>query len=80
MFDKSDEIKTFSEITNKLCPFEYKLDLNEQKATFYKTEHHATYSIPQITETITVDKFFHVKLFLNSSPVPLPEWFRKGSD
>ena len=36
-------------------------------------------NIPQITET-TVDKFFLVKLFLNSSPVPLPEWFRKGSD
>ena len=47
---------------------------------FYKTEYHATYNIPQITETITVDKFFHVKLFLNSSPVPLPEWFREGSD
>ena len=27
-----------------------------------------------------MDKFFLVKLFLNSSPVPLPEWFRKGSD
>ena len=36
--------------------------------------------ISKITETITVDQFFHVKLFLYSSPVPLPKWFRKGSD
>ena len=80
VFDKNNEIKTFSELTDKLCPFEYKLDLDEEKARFYKTEYHATYNIPQITETVTVGKFFHVKLFLNSSPVLLPEWFRKGSD
>ena len=36
--------------------------------------------ISKITETITVDQFFHVKLFLYSSPVPLPKWFFKGSD
>ena len=80
MFDKNDEIKTFSELTDKLWSFGYKLDLHEKKATFYKTECHATYNIPQITETAAVDKFFHVKLFLNSSPVSLPAWFRKGSD
>ena len=73
VFDKNDWIKKFSELTDKLCPFGYKLDLDEEKATFYKTEYHATCNIPQITETITVDKFFPVKLFLNSSPVPLPE-------
>ena len=27
-----------------------------------------------------MENFFHVKLFLNLSPVPLPEWFRKRSD
>ena len=41
LFGKSDEIKTFSELTDKLCPFEYKLDLDEEKGTFYKTEYHA---------------------------------------
>ena len=72
MFDKNDEIKTSSELTDKLYPFGYKLDLHEEKATSYKTEYHATYNIPQITETISVNKFFNVKLFLNLSPVPLP--------
>ena len=51
MFDKNDEIKTFSELTDKLCSFGYKLDLDEEKATFYKMEYHATYNIPQIIET-----------------------------
>ena len=74
VFDKNDEMKTFSELTDKLCPFGYKLDLDEEKATFYKTKYHATYNIPQITET-TVDKFFHEELYLNLSPVPLPKWF-----
>ena len=45
VFDKNDEIKTFSELSDKLCPFGYKLDLHEEKATFYKTEYHAKYNI-----------------------------------
>ena len=73
-------MKTFSEWNDKQCPFGYKLDLDEKKATFCKTEYHATCNIPQITEKITADKFFYVKLFSNSSPIPLPEWFCKGSD
>ena len=53
-----------------------------QKITLSKktinSEYLATYNIPQITNT--VDRFFHVKSFLNSSLVPLPEWFGKESD
>ena len=37
-------------------------------------------SIPQVSETIVVDKMLHIKLFSVASPIPLPEWFRKGSD
>ena len=59
MFDKNGEIKTFSELNDKLCPLGYKLDLDEEKTTFYKTEYNATHNIPQITET-------NVKFFLNS--------------
>ena len=40
MFDRNDEIKTFSEFSDKLCHFGYKLDLDEEKATFYKAEYH----------------------------------------
>ena len=37
-------------------------------------------SIPQVSETIVIAKRLHVKLFPVASPIPLPEWFRKGSD
>ena len=45
----------------------YKLELNEL-------------SVPVVKECIRVDDELHVKLFYKGSPVPLPEWFRKGRD
>ena len=39
VFDKIDEIKTFSELSDKVCPFGYKLDLDEEKSMFYKKEY-----------------------------------------
>jgi hypothetical protein len=36
--------------------------------------------IPQVTQTIVIDKELHVKLYKKSIPIPLPEWFRKGGD
>ena len=45
----------------------YKLELNELSA-------------PEVKECIRVDDELHVKLFYKGSPVPLPEWFRKGRD
>ena len=56
MFDRNEEIKNFFELTDNLCLFGYKMDLHEENVTFYKMEHHATYNIPQMTKTITVDK------------------------
>ena len=58
----------------------YQLQKDENQATFYKLEPHSIISIPQVSETIVVDKMLHVKLFSFASPIPLPEWFRKGSD
>ena len=58
VFDKNEEIKTLSEFTGKLCLFGYKLDLDKEKATFYKTEYYATYDILQITEAIAMETLF----------------------
>ena len=44
---------------------------------FYKMGRSAL-DIPEVSETITDDEFMHVKLFKKSTPIPLPEWFRKG--
>ena len=37
-------------------------------------------SIPTIYECIRVDDQMHVKLYHHESPLPLPQWFRKGND
>ena len=34
--------------------------------------------IQEVSETITDDEFMHVKLFKKSTPIPLPEWHRRG--
>ena len=37
-------------------------------------------STPEVTECIKIDKELHVKLFFKDCPVPLPQWFRQGTD
>lgn len=80
-FCSEDEIKCFSDITDVLCPPGYRLELQvqEDRAIFYKLEK-TLHDIPEVTETIVIDKNLHVKLFKKSLPIPLPEWFRKGGD
>ena len=34
---------------------------------------------PKIVASIMIDSKMHVKLFKDSAPVPLPEWFRHGT-
>ena len=67
-------------MNESLCPTGYQLEKDENEAIFYKIELHSVLSILQISETIVVDRMQHVKLFSVASPIPLPEWFRKGSD
>ena len=76
LFD--DDIKDFTDVNESLCPPGYKLDLEAgERATFYKMEKSKRTGAPEVTETIVVDKLLHVKLFKYSSPLPLPEFFRK---
>ena len=35
---------------------------------------------PEVSECIKIDKELHVKLFFNVCLVPLPQWFRQGTD
>ena len=51
---------------------------HERRVTFYKKGRSAL-DFPEVSETIiTVDESMHFKLFKKSTPIPLPEWFRKG--
>ena len=62
------------------CPPCYQLKLQKNKAIFYKTENCPFNDIPLVTETIVVTDSLNVKLFWKAIPVPLPQWFRKGSN
>jgi len=80
-FKQQDQIKQFSEIDASFCPGPaYQLQLFKDKAVFYKTDNCSIYDIPMITETIVITDSLNVKLFFKGIPVPLPEWFRKGSN
>ena len=78
-FCNTDRISNF-EVNKSLCPAGYQLKKDENEAIFYKIEPHSVLSVPQVSETTVVDKMLHVKLFSVASPIPLPEWFWKGSD
>ena len=79
-FKQKDEIKYFSQINERVCAPSYQLTLQKNKAIFYETENCPFSDIPLVTETIVVTDSLNVKLFWKAIPVPLPEWFRKGSN
>ena len=79
-FCNIDQISNFEDMNESLCPTGYHRKKDENEAIFYKIEPLSVLSIPQVCETIVVDKMLHVKLFSVASPIPFREWFRKGSD
>ena len=78
-FLDNDVIKCFDEIDEKLTPTGFTLTKFDQHLVFYKLELNEL-SVPEVQECIRIDDDLHVKLFYKGSPVPLPEWFRKGRD
>ena len=63
-----------------LCPLNFTVMKTEDKIIFYKIAIAGTFCIPEVVATICVDKEMHVNLFKFSQPLPLPEWFRWGTD
>ena len=79
-YKEKDAISSFSDINDTLLHVlgkDFHLDKYEDHAVFYKLEnnHH---SIPEVTVSIYIDSNLKLKLFYKSSPLPLPDWFRKG--
>ena len=60
-------------MNESLCPTSYQLKKDENEAIFYKIEPHSVLSIPEVSETIVVDKMLNVKLFSVTS-IPLREY------
>ena len=79
-FQKGDTIQSLGDVTDSVCPAGYKMEMHDGKAAIlYKLEMTEN-NIPEVTETIVIDQELHVKLYKRSIPIPLPQWFRKGSD
>ena len=78
-FTEVHQIKSLSDIDSSMCPSGFVLEMHQNTAIFYKLER-AQNNVPEVTATIIIDEALHVKLFKKSSPIPLPEWFRKGGD
>ena len=80
-FRQNDVLKSLADITDAVCPTGYKREVHEKAVILYKLERSENnHNIPGVTETIVIDEMLHVKLYKNSIPIPLPEWFRKGGD
>ena len=62
-FCNIDRISNFEDLNKSLCPTGYQLKKDENEAIFYRIEPHSVLSIPQVSETIVVDKMLHVKPF-----------------
>ena len=78
-FLDDDMIRSYDEIDDTLTPTGYTLTRYDHHLVFYKVTIN-NLSVPEVTECIRIDNDLHVKLFYKGSPVPLPEWFRKGRD
>ena len=80
IFKVSDCIGNFEDINQSFCPLGFTSIFEPDKVIFYKLDRHTDFDIPEVSCSIVIDRDLHVKLFLKSSPIPLPEWFRKSSD
>ena len=75
------KINHFHEVDESLLAFldgDYRIERYDDHVVFYKIIKD-NLSIPSITECIRIDYDLHVQLFYKGSPIPLPNWFRKGS-
>ena len=63
-----------------MCPAAYTFVRRKECVIYYKMEIIEPSNAPKIVASIVIDSNMHVKLFKDSAPVPLPEWFRHGTN
>ena len=66
-----DRISNFEDLNESLSTTGYQLKKDENEAMFYRIEPLSVLSIPQVSETIVVDKMLNFKLFSVASPMVL---------
>ena len=80
LFVESDRISSYEQLDETLCPVEYTFVRRKECVIYYKMEIIEPSNAPKIVASIVIDSKMHVKLFKDSAPVPLPEWFRHGTN
>ena len=81
IFENKFKINSFNDVDEKLLEYldcNYHIKKYPDHVVYYKLEVDDL-SIPSVTETIRIDSKLHVLLFFKGAPLPLPNWFRKGS-
>ena len=76
-FERNNNIIGLERITESDCPQGYLYTRYEDHVDFHKIVLNGLH-VPEVRACIRVDHKLHVKLFLRSSPVPLPQWSRYG--
>ena len=80
-FNELDQIKSLDDFKEKHAPAGYEFRKGPDYALFYKVEYDESGIVPtRIFGSVHIDDKLHVKLQCNGSPVPLPEFFRKGNN
>ena len=79
-FIQNDHISSFTDLNETLCPIGYTFLRREESVIYYKMELVEQSNAPKIVASILIDTDMHVKLFKDSAPVPLPGWFRHGTN
>ena len=78
-FVKQDTISSFDDMTESLAPLGYQTNRYNDHIVYYRMQVTELGAL-EINECIRVDRDLHVKLFYKGSPLPLPTWFRHGTN
>ena len=78
-FKKENLIGNIVDFKDKHIPIGFTVCRNDESIVFHKMQFDDM-GFPKVSMAVRVDSELHVKLQLNGNPVPLPEFFRKGSD
>ena len=77
-FDKKDTIKSFSDLSEKLCPPGYSCYKTNNFIVYYNLIFGELDGFPTVCEAIQIDNQLHVSLRHYNNPVLFPAWFATG--
>ena len=78
MLDETDEFRRHEKINESFRSAGFSFKRIDNRVLYLRIFFDEGDVTPNI-KSITTDEDLHIKLHLKGNPVPLPEWFRKGS-